>query len=352
MQNANLKMDPYQMQMDALVSMVQQQEAASQRKSDLDTQGQVMQHLGSFMDVATKPVPTAAEIMAKSPPDQSSGVGNIFRSGAQALTSQGEKQYGDVLQRYKMQNEMATTLARIKQIEEDKKDKELERQYMGAKIQEITGKPGAEAAKQYKEDLQKKLEIESGLRKEIEGNPEVKQFMDVKNMYNNILSSSKNKSAASDMSLIFSYMKLLDPGSGVKEGEYANAQDSAGIPARIVNLYNRALTGGRLNDQQRNEFVQEATNIYSNRSKILEGRYNFYKDIASKNNLDLNNIIYNLTKSEITPSVQNTTTKINSARGGLIENAEAATIKVYQGKKYRQKLGTVGNKKEDWEVLE
>ena len=36
--------------------------------------------------------------------------------------------------------------------------------------------------------------------------------------------------AAGDMALIFSYMKMLDPNSTVREGEYATAQDAGSIP--------------------------------------------------------------------------------------------------------------------------
>ena len=64
--------------------------------------------------------------------------------------------------------------------------------------------------------------------------------------------------ASGDMSLIFGFMKLLDPGSTVREGEFASAESAAGIPTRIVNAYNRALTGERLSAGQRKEFIDTA----------------------------------------------------------------------------------------------
>jgi hypothetical protein len=68
-------------------------------------------------------------------------------------------------------------------------------------------------------------------------------------------------SAQDDLALIFSFMKILDPGSVVREGEFANAQNTAGIPDRIVNAYNNALRGTRLSDGQRNEFFRTATRV-------------------------------------------------------------------------------------------
>jgi len=60
---------------------------------------------------------------------------------------------------------------------------------------------------------------------------ESKEFVKVRDAYGRILST--DASAAGDLALIFNYMKILDPGSVVREGEFATAQNSAGIPERI-----------------------------------------------------------------------------------------------------------------------
>jgi len=67
--------------------------------------------------------------------------------------------------------------------------------------------------------------------------------------------------AASDMGMIFQFMKTLDPSSTVREGEFATAQNAAGIPARVMNQYNRALTGNFLNKQQRAEMLGVAERL-------------------------------------------------------------------------------------------
>lgn len=69
--------------------------------------------------------------------------------------------------------------------------------------------------------------------------------------------------ASGDLSLIFNFMKMLDPGSTVREGEFANAQNAAGVPSRILNLYNRVTEGTRLGDDQRREFVETANTAFS-----------------------------------------------------------------------------------------
>lgn len=82
--------------------------------------------------------------------------------------------------------------------------------------------------------------------------------------------------AADDMALIFAYMKMLDPGSVVREGEFANAEKAGGIPDRIRNMYNKALNGTRLTDKQRGEFFATATTAmdsYTTGAAAQSGRY-------------------------------------------------------------------------------
>jgi len=70
------------------------------------------------------------------------------------------------------------------------------------------------------------------------------------------------ENASGDMSLIFGYMKLLDPGSTVQEGEFASAEQAAGVPTRVLNIYNRLTTGERLSESQRAEFKESSKALY------------------------------------------------------------------------------------------
>ena len=74
--------------------------------------------------------------------------------------------------------------------------------------------------------------------------------------------NAANDNAVGDLSLIFSYMKMLDPQSVVREGEFATAQNTVGIDGRIVNAYNKTLNGERLNPEQRLAFKKQAEDLY------------------------------------------------------------------------------------------
>lgn len=100
-----------------------------------------------------------------------------------------------------------------------------------------------------------------------------KQVQDYKNVvisYNTISSAAENPSAAGDLSLIFQYMKVLDPGSTVREGEFANAQNAAGVPDRIRNMFNNWSKGQRLDEKQRQDFITQAKKIVEARGKSID----------------------------------------------------------------------------------
>lgn len=66
------------------------------------------------------------------------------------------------------------------------------------------------------------------MRKEV--SDRIKEPRQVMTMYQKVQGAAERPSAANDLAMIFAYMKMLDPGSVVREQEFANAQNAAGIP--------------------------------------------------------------------------------------------------------------------------
>lgn len=97
--------------------------------------------------------------------------------------------------------------------------------------------------------------------------------------------------AAGDLAMIFNYMKLLDPGSVVREGEFATAQNTAGVPERVRNTYNRLLSGERLSPEQRTNFKAQAGDIFvaqRDQQNLLEAEFD---RIAAASGLRPKNVI-------------------------------------------------------------
>ena len=106
--------------------------------------------------------------------------------------------------------------------------------------------------------VEKRPEYETKFRKEY--SDQTAGYREVKSAYGRVLASQDN--AVGDLSLIFGYMKMLDPGSVVREGEFATAQNAAGVPDRVLNIYNRVLSGDRLNAGQRKAFKGQAEGLF------------------------------------------------------------------------------------------
>jgi hypothetical protein len=98
---------------------------------------------------------------------------------------------------------------------------------------------------------------------------------------------------ASDMSLIYGFMKINDPGSSVKEGEYATAQNAAGVPEQIRTMYNAAKDGQKLGANQRLDFYNQSKSLFNSHMKKQEAVDATYKALAAQRNLRPEDVIVN-----------------------------------------------------------
>jgi hypothetical protein len=106
---------------------------------------------------------------------------------------------------------------------------------------------------------EKRPEAEGKLRGEYRTATAV--YQDVRNSFGRV--QAAQDTAVGDLSLIFGYMKMLDPGSVVREGEFATAQNAAGVPERVLNVYNRVRSGERLTENQRGAFKKQAKDLFT-----------------------------------------------------------------------------------------
>lgn len=128
-----------------------------------------------------------------------------------------------------------------------------------------------------------------------EYNAASKELVTVADNFAKIQEVSADNSAAGDLSLIFSYMKMLDPNSVVREQEFANAQNAAGVPDRIRAAYNKVISGERLAPAQRADFIKQAGNVYNAQNKRHEATVvKRYTAMAKRWNIDPQDVIGDL----------------------------------------------------------
>ncbi len=128
-------------------------------------------------------------------------------------------------------------------------------------------------------------------RKEFTALPAVKTFADQTSSYGRIISSVEDPSPAGDLALIFNFMKVLDPGSVVREGEFATAANAGGVDERVRGLYNRVISGERLTPEQRADFADRATRLYSGAQQQYQKLADQYGSFARAAGLPVEQVI-------------------------------------------------------------
>ncbi len=171
-----------------------------------------------------------------------------------------------------------------------------------------------------------KIKIEANLRQEVFSR--AKDFETVDDAWRRVQVSGKDPSAAGDLALIFNYMKMLDPGSTVREGEFATAAASAGLPERLVGLIKKAESGERLTAAQRKDFMGRAEKLYGAAQGKHDELTTKYNTLAEQYGVDPANVILESASEEA----------INQLPEGTIDNGDG-TFTLPTGETVRKKSG-------------
>ena len=291
---------------DIAVNLLEQQITA--RRNGGDEEG--AKFLETWRDVA-KENPKAAEDYFGFTISQIPGGDKVIAGAVQLEEDRRKTQ----LQPFKLRQETADAIVKEAQakfapekfgLEIDLTKSQIEQAKAARRAQDAAAaKSGAEAARARAEadqmaagiiPVEKRPEAEGKFRKEY--SDQTKGYQEVKSAYGRVLASEDN--AVGDLSLIFGYMKMLDPGSVVREGEFATAQNAAGVPERIQNIYNPVVSGQRLSPSQRQSFKGQAGKLYgqaqTQEAQVRQG----IERIAKGYGLNTANIFY--TPTEVAPT--------------------------------------------------
>lgn len=120
----------------------------------------------------------------------------------------------------------------------------------------------------------------TALRKEFDGL--TKEYRTQQQSYGRLLASAEDPSAAGDLALIFNYMKMLDPSSVVRESEFANAAATGSLGNRWVGVGKKLLTGERLADPVRADFVSRAKRLFESQVDIFNKTGDRFTKLSEK----------------------------------------------------------------------
>lgn len=137
---------------------------------------------------------------------------------------------------------------------------------------------------------QKGLDNTLKLRSDFRSEPTYKAFQEVDSAWRQIGNGLNAKTPAGDLAAATKFMKLLDPGSVVRESELTMAMQTTGGLQKLENYANKLVTGGLLNDKQREEFRALANDFYNSAGEQYNSKRNEYAQIAQRNDINVEDV--------------------------------------------------------------
>lgn len=135
---------------------------------------------------------------------------------------------------------------------------------------------------------QKGFENELTLKKTFAAEPVYKAYNEMQSAYSQITDSIKSASPAGDLAAATKFMKLLDPGSVVRESELAMAMAASGALDRLTNLAQMRIAGTKLTDTQRKDFQQLSDQLFSTATNTYNSKRSEFEQMGSAYGLDAN----------------------------------------------------------------
>ena len=133
---------------------------------------------------------------------------------------------------------------------------------------------------------QKGFDNELKLRGDFKQEPVYKAHQEMQSAYSQIQQSLKQATPAGDLAGATKIMKLLDPGSVVRESELGMAMAATGLLDRVQNYAQNIISGNKLTPKQRVEFQQLADALYGESVKAYNGKRGEYIKLGADYGLD------------------------------------------------------------------
>jgi len=126
-----------------------------------------------------------------------------------------------------------------------------------------------------------------------------KDFRVSRDSFNRVQASAQDPSAAGDLALIFNFMKVLDPGSVVRESEFANAAASGAFGERVKAAGLKILNGERLSPVVRADFLNRAGRLFEKQKKTQERLIIRYTKLSNRVEVDPADVITDIAPQEV-----------------------------------------------------
>lgn len=135
---------------------------------------------------------------------------------------------------------------------------------------------------------QLKVEMTNNLRKEVSGDALYRKAKETDMVLSQVdqIANRTNPTPQDDHALIMAFNKAMDPGSVVKESEFAMTAAGASAIGRLENLIKQYKTGERLSPQMRTDLVNTMKSIQNGNNIYLQNHVGKYRNAIASQGLD------------------------------------------------------------------
>lgn len=128
-----------------------------------------------------------------------------------------------------------------------------------------------------------------GVRNDTIRNSDV--FVQAQDAYQRLRAAAAKPSPAGDMALVYSFMRLQDPGSRVTEQEFISAGRAGSLPERIQAGFSRVFSGKLLENDMRSDFVSTAGRQFSTYRDQQQHLIEDAEKFAERNGLAVDDVV-------------------------------------------------------------
>ena len=135
------------------------------------------------------------------------------------------------------------------------------------------------------------VKVEDTFRKEFNDSSIAKNTEERYMFMGSLIDNANLNTGPGDISFIFQYMKMLDPRSVVREGEFATAASAGGVPASVWKIYNSLLEGDLLAPSVKGQFLEAAYGMFNAQKSLYDDQYEIFKDIATERGFNVDSAV-------------------------------------------------------------
>jgi hypothetical protein len=160
--------------------------------------------------------------------------------------------------------------------------------------------------------------VASKLRGDFEAAPVYKNHAATSEAFRKLERAFAEASPAGDIAATYSFMKMMDPNSVVRESEFMMLGKTGSLPEQIQQLFNRAASGEGLTPAMRADIQKKAREVYANSQTFFKKHQGNYTEMAQRFRIDPRNVVYDLEDAEPTAAPPAVTGAVPTGVGGSV----------------------------------